>query len=482
MHNKIRLVIFKKKPRKWSYTPKIGVILKNLIVKIQRIHESTLKINFKSPRQEFALYWASFLQSDIGKIYTTIPWDDMIKHFRLKAYKKGPARIFNPRGMLALMLLKSHVGCSDRKLIEHINGNINFQLFCDIFLKRITNFKIVSDIRTYLSDRLDIKEMQKILAHHWKPYMEQSYIMLTDATCYETAMRYPTNVKLLWESVDWCYGQMRLTCKFLQIRTPRTKYLKQRERYSNYSRKRRKSKKQRRVLTRSLLHLLGKLLTLLETIEADHTGSVQMSKRYYKQIKIITKVLVQQQEIFETGESVPDRIVSLSKAYIRPIVRGKEVKPVEFGAKVNMVQFDGINFIEHISFRAFHEGIRLPQSIRYSRELVGKISHVSGDDIYATNKNRTYCAKENIIHGFKRKWRAGKYEDQRKILQLMLRKERATRMEGSFGTEKEHYGLKKIRAMTQKNEELWIFFGVHTANAVRIARKMAVSKQKERAA
>ncbi len=453
-------------------------------MKIQRIHESTLEINFKSPRQEFALYWASFLQSDIGKIYTTIPWDDMIKHFRLKAYKKGPARIFNPRGMLALMLLKSHVGCSDRKLIEHINGNINFQLFCDIFLegKRITNFKIVSDIRTYLSDRLDIKEMQKILAHHWKPYMEQSYIMLTDATCYETAMRYPTNVKLLWESVDWCYGQMRLTCKFLQIRTPRTKYLKQRERYGNYSRKRRKSKKQRRVLTRSLLHLLGKLLALLETIEADHTESVQMSKRYYKQIKIITKVLGQQQEIFETGESVPDRIVSLSKAYIRPIVRGKEVKPVEFGAKVNMVQFDGINFIEHISFSAFHEGIRLPQSIRYSRELVGKISHVSGDDIYATNKNRTYCAKENIIHGFKRKGRAGKYENQRKILQLMLRKERATRMEGSFGTEKEHYGLKKIRAMTQKNEELWIFFGVHTANAVRIARKMALSKQKEQAA
>ncbi len=35
----------------------------------------------------------------------------------------------------------------------------------------------------------------------------------------------------------------------------------------------------------------------------------------------------------------------------------------------------------------------------------------------------------------------------------MLRKERATRMEGSFGTEKEHYGLKKIRAKTQKNEE-----------------------------
>jgi hypothetical protein len=55
-------------------------------------------------------------------------------------------------------------------------------------------------------------------------------------------------------------------------------------------------------------------------------------------------------------------------------------------------------------------------------------------------------------------------------------------MEGSFGTEKEHYGLKKIRAMTQLNEELCIFFGVHTANAVRIAKKMAQEKSSKAAA
>ncbi len=90
--------------------------------------------------------------------------------------------------------------------------------------------------------------------------------MLTDATCYETAMRYPINIKLLWESADWCYGQLKLSCKYLKIRTPRTKYLKQKQRYNNYSRKRRKSKKERRVLTRSLLHLLDKLLFLLKEI------------------------------------------------------------------------------------------------------------------------------------------------------------------------------------------------------------------------
>lgn len=453
-------------------------------MKVQRIYESSLEINFNSPRQEFSLYWDSFLKSDIGKIYVSIPWKELILHFKIRENRKGPSRFFSPQGMIALMFLKSYVGCSDRRLIEHLNGNINFQLFCDIFLqgKRLENFKIVSQIRTWLSARLNIHEAQKILARHWKPFIEHPNIMLTDATCYETAMRYPTNVKLLWESVDWCYGQLKRTCKYLKISTPRTKYLKQKQRYSNYSRKRKKSKKERKVLTRSLLHLLDKLLFLLKETEQEYPGGFHMPARYYRQIRIITTVLSQQQEIFETGESVPDRVVSLSKAYIRPIVRGKEVKPVEFGAKVNMIQFGGINFIEHLSFNAFHEGIRLKQSVRYGHDLVGRITHLSGDDIYATNANRTYCKDEKIIHGFKRKGRAGKHEEHRKILHSVLRKERATRMEGSFGTEKEHYGLKKIRAMTQKNEELWIFFGVHTANAFRIAQKMAMEKQDTSAA
>jgi len=88
-----------------------------------------------------------------------------------------------------------------------------------------------------------------------------------------------------------------------------------------------------------------------------------------------------------------------------------------------MIQFAGINFIEHISFSAFHEGIRLKKSVRYGRDVVGKITHLLGDDIYATHANRTYCKKENITHGFKRTGRAGKHEEHRKILHYVLRGE-----------------------------------------------------------
>lgn len=454
------------------------------MIKVQKISGHSAELNFDSPREEFERYWQSFLGSELGKVYHSIPWRELITSMKLKRSRKGPDRVFSPQGMLALMFLKSYVDCSDRKLIEYLNGNIDFQLFCGIFLgtRRLTNYKMVSEIRCELSAKLKIKDHQKALASYWKPYMHQTSIMLTDATCYETSMRYPTNVKLLWESVDWSYAQMVQMCKYLKIRVPRNKCLEQRVKYMNYSRKRKKSRKETIVRIRSLLYLLGKLLGLLREIEFEHQDRLEMPRKYYQQIRLLKVVLKQQQEMFETGESVPNRIVSLSKSYIRPIVRGKEVKSVEFGAKVNMIQFDGINFIEHLSFNAFHEGIRLKKSVWYARDLVGKISHVSGDDIYATNANRSWCASQNIYHAFKRKGRAGKYEDQRKAMASVLRKERATRMEGSFGTEKEYYGLQKIKARTMKNEMLWIFFGVHTANAVRIAKRLALAKDNQKAA
>lgn len=453
--------------------------------KLQRIFESTPEISFISPQKEFSLYWNSFLESELGKTYQAIPWEELIKSLKLKDNRHGRSSQFSPQGKLALMFLKAYSVLSDRKLFEHLNGSVQYQLFCGIILgpDKLTDFKIISRIRTEIAMKLNIKITQDILAKAWKPFMENPNIVLEDATCYETYMRYPTNVKLLWESTEWMYGQLKLTCKYLKIPTPRTKYLKQRNRYFAYSRKRRKSKKERTVLTRSLLHLLNKLIEEQDKLEDQYRINLRFPEKYRQRRRVIRKVLSQQQEMFTTGNySIPDKIVSISKSYIRPIVRGKETKKVEFGAKVNMIQVDGINFIEHLSFDAFNEGPRLIESVRYSRTLFGKITHISADAIYATNANRKWCTGQKITTNFKRKGRAGKHEDHRQIIASELNKERATRMEGSFGTEKQHYSLDKIKARTKQNEILWIFFGVHTANAVRIAKRLAQEKSLQSAA
>jgi hypothetical protein len=65
-------------------------------MKVQRIYETSLEINFNSPGHEFSLYWDSFLQSEIGQIYQAVPWADLIEHFNLHENKKGPVRFFSP--------------------------------------------------------------------------------------------------------------------------------------------------------------------------------------------------------------------------------------------------------------------------------------------------------------------------------------------------------------------------------------------------
>jgi len=80
-----------------------------------------------------------------------------------------------------------------------------------------------------------------------------------------------------------------------------------------------------------------------------------------------------------------------------------------------------------------------------------------------------------------RKGKSGKLEEQTKAKRTILSKERTTRMEGSFGAEKDFYSLRKIRARTMQTEILWIFFGIHTVNAVRMIPKMNRCKVKETA-
>jgi len=319
--------------------------------------------------------------------------------------------------------------------------------------------------------KLNISKTEKVLFNYWSGFIKDQHCITVDATCYESEVRYPRDQKLLWESVRWTHHQMKMICKLLRIKLPRTKYIKWKKRYINYSKTRRKTYKNRRKLTRSLLWLLEKLNKELDLIEKQY--DFEMTKLYYERRRIIKKVHRQQKQYFKTGNSPKNRIVSISKSYLRPIVRGKEVKPVEFGAKVNKLQIDGINFIEHISFNAFNEGTRFKNTIYKAQGLTKtKVKLAGADAIYATNKNRVFATNQQIRTDFKPKGKPSKHRKQQIQLAKMITKERATRLEGSFGKEKEHYHLKKIKAKTAKTEVLWIFFGIHTANALEIGRRM----------
>ena len=438
------------------------------MAKIQNISEIHPTLGFT----EFDIlekYRKSFNESELGRLHSVFPFEVMAKTIGLSENRLGRRNVFSPSAKIALMVLKAYTSFSDRQLVEHLNGNLHYQMFCGIMIdpsSPITNYKIVSAIRNEIASRLDIESLQEILATHWKPYLENLHVCMTDATCYESHMRFPTDMKLLWESIEWLYRHICRHCMVLGIRRPRNKYADVSESYLSYCKKRKRKASRTRMLKRRMNRLLEKLLIQMDDIHRDYGAVLQYTQDYQKRLSIIRKVLVQEKELFE-GRKVNDRIVSIDRHYVRPIVRGKETKSVEFGAKVNNIQIDGISFIEHISFKAFNEGIRLKNCIRMQPKLVKvRVTCAAGDSIYANNANRKYCTKYGISTSFVRKGRAAKDEHLRKVLRSELSKERATRLEGSFGTQKQHYSLSRIKARNMKTEILWIFFGIHTANAV----------------
>ena len=437
------------------------------MAKIQNISEIHPTLGFT----EFDVlekYRKSFKESELGRLHSVFPFERMAKAAGLSEQRLGRRSIFSPSAKIALMVLKAYTGFSDRQLVEHLNGNIHYQIFCGIMIDPscpITNYKIVSAIRNEIASRLDIGSLQEVLASHWKPYLENLHICMADATCYESHMRFPTDMKLLWECLEWLYRHICRHCKKPGIRRPRNKHSDVERSCLSYSRKRKRKSSRTRMLERRMIRLLEKLLVQRDEIHGKYGTSLRYTRDYQKRLSIIRKVLAQEKEIFE-GRKVSNRIVSIDRHYVRPIVRGKETKSVEFGAKVNNVQIDGISFIEHVSFKAFNEDIRLKDCIRMQQKLMNvRVRCVAADSIYANNANRKFCTKYGISTSFVRKGKAAKDEQMRRILRSELSKERATRLEGSFGTQKQHYSLSRIKARNRKTEILWIFFGIHTANA-----------------
>ena len=328
----------------------------------------------------YDLYRSTFEKSELGRVKKLLPLHAMAENFGLVSKsmrpKLGRKSYFTPEGKVALMFLKMYTGMSCPKLMEQLNGNIHYQMFCDVIIdptRPLTNYKLLDDIMLELAGKLKIQQLQDILAEQWKPYMQNLDTMYTDATCYESEMRYPTDPKLLWEGIEKSYETMCELSKRLRIHRPRTKFIDVQKANLAFRKQRKHSKSQTRKMTRRLLELLGKILKeIRKTERAYENAQSLLTAREKSDLEIITKMYRQQKNHFQSKDcrdSIPNRIVSISKPYVRPIVRGKEVKSVEFGAKVNNILVDGISFIEKLSFNAFNEGTRLIHCLKMHKRL-----------------------------------------------------------------------------------------------------------------
>jgi transposase, IS5 family len=429
----------------------------------------------------------AFYNTPLGQLYQAIPFDSLAANVpkpRRAISGKGCKPWFDVRGGMALQILKSNYRCSDAMLIELLNGNWQMQMFCGIRLvngQQIKDKDIVSRWRSYLSRHLNIDTLQISCVQHWKPYMQHTHSGFCDATVNESYITYPTDAKLLWKAISDVHLMIKDIRKQLKLRASRTKHENRKKKYLAFAKKRKKSKRENKKMCKLLLKYLDRLMGQLNELQKKYKTA--LGNRHSKRIKTIREMREQQWKIyFGKQAKVPDRIVSLHKPYVRPIVRGKEVKQVEFGVKINMLQVDGINFIEHLSYDNFNESTRLQNIIHMQRRYFGACYQIGADAIYATNANRKYCTQNDIATSFVAKGNEGKYKEQKNQMRSILGKIRSTVLEGSFGNEKMHYGMDQIKARTQANEEVWIFFSLLTSNAAQIAKRMQALRLQKQAA
>ena len=87
----------------------------------------------------------------------------------------------------------------------------------------------------------------------------------------------------------------------------------------------------------------------------------------------------------------------MSRPFIRPIVRGKAGKPVEFGAKLDISVSDGWTRLEVLSFEAYNESSNLQDMADRYLERTGHYpSRILADKIYRNRDNLTFCKLHHI--------------------------------------------------------------------------------------
>jgi hypothetical protein len=217
--------------------------------------------------------------------------------------------------------------------------------------------------------------------------------LIIDATSAPADISYPTDLGLLngarvhtEKIIDILYKQI----KGKSNKKPRTYRNLARKDYLAVAKQRRPTRNQRRQALKKQLQYIKRNLAHIEQLIKSGAHLEKLNKKQYKTLLVLTEVYRQQLWLFENKkQSIEDRIVSLSQPHIRPIVRGKAGKKVEFGAKLSASCLEGYVFLDRISWDNFNESGDLKAQVEADRNFTGYYPEsVHADRIYRTRENR----------------------------------------------------------------------------------------------
>lgn len=430
------------------------------------------------------------------KLASLIPWDELAAAYYSNFHNSHGRPAKNARLVIGAVIIKHKLCLSDEETIEQIRENLYYQHFVGLKMfqtKAIFAPSLFVEIRKRMGKRVFSAFEQSIITAVSEKQATKSEDdsdgdsgtggsvgekesigevshkgkLILDATVVEQAIRFPTDLGLLNEAreisekmIDELHPHTAFSIK------PRTYREKARKDYLAIVKRRRPGKKLYRKGNKQQLQYLRRNLKHIEKmLDSLSCKDIPLSHKRLRQYWIIQTLFAQQAMMHKTKtQRCDDRIVSISQPHVRPIIRGKQNKAVEFGAKLSVsLTGDKIACVDELRWDAFHEAKDLiPQVEAYKTRHGHYPEKVLVDPLYGTRVNRNYLKEKGIHYAGKPLGRPKKETEENKA-QLKLEKQQRhddyvqrIPIEGKFGQGKNGYGLNKIKAKTASTSYAWI--------------------------
>lgn len=422
------------------------------------------------------------------KLAELVPWDEMNELYLTYFDETKHGVLKKNRLILGLLLGQMLLRLDDRGIIEYFHENPYFQYFCgqEMFVMKleraIIHHSLLSKRRKRLGKEYMTRFEQEVLELLKRKKLIKGRKLMLDATVFPSNIGYPNDVKLLNTVREWCCRIiLDIKNKIDRKRKIRLYRKVARRLYLGYQKTKRKTRqfiaKNKKKMLRFVRRNLRQLEVLLEEYQrqaaARKEGLIYLSDglliRIQTYLETAKQIYEQQLHMAKTrGRHIANRIVSLHQPMVRPIVRGKDGKAVEFGPKAHIALVDGFVFLDDCDYDAYHEGIRLPQSVEKHRQRFGhKPSELIADQLYGTHANRRFLKERGIEDGFKVIGRPPEAPDdvcRRDRKSRRARQRSRNQIEGMFGTLKKKLRLNQVVWTIADGADMQIRLGLCAMN------------------
>jgi len=392
------------------------------------------------------------------KVAEIVPWERLEGMYR-KYFSEKEGRVAkDARLVLGMIIVKHRKRLSDRDVVQEVSENIYVQYLCGFThctSKHVIHASTLSKIRGKVGAKFFEGFEGEVVEELRKAGLVNGKTLMIDATVVPADITYPTDMKVVEQARVWLCKTIGELRKAFEIRKAiRTYCRKGRAVFLKYQKKRKKSVKLIKKGVSALLRYVKRNMKQLGTLIEGYGWEIcrDVKKRY----EVVKRMYAQQREMIrEKKRSVEHRIVSVHQPQVRPIVRGKEGKEVEFGAKITMSRVGGYGMLDKIEDEAYNEASYVKESLRAHKKRFGTYpKEVIADQLFGTRWNRKLLKRLGIRAAFKPLGRKSKLREEEYAYVKKKQRERNA-MEGIIGTAKRRYGLERNMYRIPGGTEIW---------------------------